>query len=451
MDKRRGLSLWGAVTLAGTMTLGCGVDKPSPSSGPTDVGTVQIALTASTPEGTTYRVEGAIFDIFNYSGACASFPCTSVPGDDPVVSVDLSPSVSPMDYAISLEDGWTVSRVAADGGETPVTATLLANFIPFTIKPNRTTPITFQFQIGDEVVTTGNGTAAVKAQFLETLIDDFEDGDGQLALQGGRNGQWTTFNDGTGIETPAPGGPVLPEVVDTTANEWLHLTGSGFGPAGVLLPDGVFSYGAGVFANFVVDPATGQGVPYNASAYSGVGFTFVAQFPANAPLILSFYVQTSATIPVANGGTCLGNCFDGFGVSGPVPYDPNGFTFTGVVPFAAMHQSGYGTPAVFDATTVMSVNWLVSFADNGQPLSSNVFDLKIDDVAFAPGGFAVPTTPTPDGGISPPPPPNLDGGSQPPPVDGGSPPPDFDGGPPPKPKPPVGPQALKASPGFSWR
>jgi hypothetical protein len=361
----------------------------------------------------------------------------SVPGDDPILSVELSPSVNPMDYSISLEEGWTVSRVASDGTETPVPATLLNNFIPFTIKPQRTTPITFQFQVGTQIVTTGNGTAAVKAQFLETLIDDFEDGDGQLALLGGRNGQWTAFNDGSGVETPAAGGPVLPEVVDTTANEWLHLTGSGFGPAGILLSDGVFSYGAGVFANFVVDPTTGQGVPYNASAYTGVGFEFVAQFPANAPLILSFFIQTTATVPVANGGTCLANCFDGFGVSGPVPFDPSGFVFSGVIPFAAMRQSGFGTPVPFDVSSIMSVNWLVSFADNGQPLSANVFDLKIDNVAFAPGGFVVPSTggggPSMDAGSGG----GEDGGAGGDPDAGAgedaSPPPKGPPGPPPKP------------------
>jgi hypothetical protein len=426
---------------------GCGIEKPS-GGAEGGAGVLQIALTASTPQGTTYRVEHATLDIFNSSGICASYPCVSVPGDDPTVAVDLTASANAFDYAISLEDGWTVSRVADDGSETPVAATLVHNFIPFTIKPSRTTPVAFEFQIGDQIATTGTGTVAVTSEFVEPLIDDFEDGDSQLAPFGGRDGQWVTFNDGSGVETPAPGAPALPQVVDTSANEVLHLTGSGFGTAGRLLPSGVFSYGAGVFANMVVDPTTGLGQPYNASSYSGVGFTFVMKTPPNAPVILAFYVQTSATIPIEQGGTCVFNCYDGFGVAGQVPYDPNGFTLSVVIPWEVMHQTGYGTPAVFDPTTFMSVNWLVSFADNGQPLSSNVFDLQIDDIAFAPDGFAEPSSGAVDAGGPAGPAPDAGGGDP----DAGA--ADAIIAPPPPPPPPpgkaTGPLSARFGVGSTW-
>jgi hypothetical protein len=404
-------------------SFGCGVEKTSKGKGTTgDPGTVQIALTASTPGGTVYRVEGATFEIYNFAGACASFLCATVPGDDPTVTVDLAPSVFPGDYTISLDPGWTVSRVAADGTETPVPATLLTNGTSFTIKPGRTTPVVFQFQIGDEVATTGDGSVSVTPQFLETLIDDFEDGDSQLAPFGGRNGVWTAFNDGSGVETP-PAGPVLPEVLDTTANEQLHLTGSGFGAAGRPLPDGTFSYGAGVYANFVVDPTTGLPQPYNVSAYSGIAFTLVMRTPPTVPFVVAFFLQTQASVSIAAGGTCVAGCFDGFGTD--VPFFPDGSgtsTFQGVIPWESLHQSGFGVPVPFDLTTVMSIDWLVSFPDEGQAPTSDVFDFRLDDVYFAPGGFPVPST---DGGAIPPPPP-LDGGL-PPPFDGGLPPP-FDGG-----------------------
>jgi hypothetical protein len=218
---------------------GCGIEKPSDGA-QAGAGVLQIALTASMPQGTTYRVENATLDSFNFSGICTANPCVSVPGDDPPVAVNLTASVNAFDYSISFEDGWTVSRVDGDGTETPVAATLVSNFIPFTIKPNRAMPVTFEFQIGDQIATTGTGTVAVTPEFVEPLIDDFEDRDSYLAPFSGRNGQWFAFNDGSGVETPAPGAPALPQVVDTSANEVMHLTGSGFGTAGRLLPSGVF-------------------------------------------------------------------------------------------------------------------------------------------------------------------------------------------------------------------
>jgi hypothetical protein len=427
---------------------GCGIEKPV--GGPSESwGTVQVALTATTPQGTTYRVRDARLDIFNFDGACPGFPCASISADDDTVDVDLPVSTNPFDYSISLEPGWSVFRVETDGAETLVAATLISNYIPFTIKPDRKTPVRFQFQIGTLVATTGTGTVDVRPEFLETLIDDFEDGDDQLAPFGGRNGTWTAFNDGSGVETPAPGARVLPEVLDTSANEWLHLTGRGFGPVGRQLPDGTFSYGAGVFANLVVDPVTGFGKPYDASTTTGVGFKFVMKAPANAPIILSFFVQTSATVPIDQGGTCPFNCYDGFGINGLVPADPNGFTFEGVIPWQFMRQVGYGTPAAFDPSTIMSVNWLVSFADQGQPLDSNAFDLAIDDVVFAAGSATFPPkTSDPDAGVPPPPPPGGDDAGAPGPDAG---PPGPDAGPPPK-GPPVGPKAARAlaAPTWSW-
>jgi hypothetical protein len=420
---------------------GCGTDRSgAASAAAAGTGTLQVALTASTPEGTIYRVNNAHLDVFNFSGGCAMNPCASVDGTDATVSIDLPASQFPFDYSIQLEFGWTVARVEADGSETPVSATLLNNFVSFTVKPGRATPVVFQFQVGDQVATTGTGSVSVSPAFVETLIDDFEDGDDQLAALGGRNGRWITFNDGSGAETPAPGALVLPQVLDTSANSVLHVTGTGFGPAGVPLPSGIFSFGAGVGAYLVVDPDTGLGKPYNASAFTGIGFTFVTKQPPNARLIVSFVVQTSATTPIEQGGTCAFDCFDGFGFTGPVPYDPNGFRFSGVLPWQFLTQQGFGAPAVFDPTTIMFIQFVVSFGDVGQPLSANAFDLQVDDIAFAPGGFAVPSTdagapgPTPDG------------------VDGGPPGPEDDAGAPPPPRnaPPQGAAAIGAQPTSPW-
>jgi hypothetical protein len=385
-DMRTSWRLWTSlfVSLAAAGAAGCSGGQPTGSWKNTAVGTVQVALTGTAPSGASYRLDNAVFEISNFS----VFPPTDivVSGDDPTLNIDLPPSNFPFDYQIFLHDGWTLNAVNADGSEIPLGATLLNNFIPFTIKSGRTTPITFQFKASEVVITTGNGTASVRVSVDDTLIDDFEDGDGLIAPLGGRNGAWFTFNDGTGTQTPAPGTPVVPVVVDTSANFLLDMTGSGFAPQGPL-PSGGFAFGAGVGASLLFDPVANKPLPYDASKYTGIDFTFQTNSGSmNFPMQVSFFVATSATTPVDQGGTCTGVCNDDFGFVGFVP--PGQFFFSGGFTWDQLTQQGFGDPATFDPATIINIKWIVAFPNFGQPPSDNSFDFRLDDVTFTASPFS---------------------------------------------------------------
>jgi len=118
----------------------------------------------------------------------------------------------------------------------------------------------------------------------------------------------------------------------------------------------------------------------DASKYTGVNFTFSTISQPNLLLNVAFAIQTTATTPVENGGTCTSACFDGFGFSGTVP--PGQFSFSGGFTWDQLVQQGFGTPATFDPATIMSIQWVVSYLDFGQPASADDFDFTLGDVLF---------------------------------------------------------------------
>jgi hypothetical protein len=380
--------LWLAIASVMGTTACSGGDDSAPA-GNDALGTVQVALTSTGAGNVSYKLSNAVFEVTN---PFVSPPVDiTVSGDDPMLNISLAPSVFSFDYQITLQDGWTLSAVNPDGTETPLAATVVTSFIPFTIKPQRTTPITFQFKASEQVITMGDGTASVKINVDDTLIDDFEDGDGFIAPLGGRNGAWFTFNDGTGTQTPPPFSPVLPEVVDTSANFVLHMTATGFAPAGPL-PDGSFAFGAGVGTNMVTDLNTFLPIPYDASKYGGINFTFTTRTGFSAPVQVSFLVATTDTAPIAQGGTCDPStqvCNDDFGFVGFVP--PGDFTFSGGFLWSQLRQQGFGTPATFDPSKILTIKWIVQFPNFGQTSGADNVDFTLDDVTFTPGG--VPSTP----------------------------------------------------------
>jgi hypothetical protein len=352
-----------------------------------DVGSVKVALTATTPSGATYQLSNAAFEITNLFSS-PPFDRTVSSDDDPTLQVDLPPSVFAFDYQITLRDGWTLNAVNSDGSLQPLGATLAASAISFTIKPQRTTPVAFQFKASEQVITMGGGTIAVKVAVDDTLIDDFEDGDGILAPLGGRRGFWFTFNDGTGTETPRPSDPVIPEVTDTSADLRLHVTGSGLAPQGTL-PDGSFAFGAGVGSTLLSDDASGKALAYDASKYGGIAFQFFTVSGQSFPLQVSFLIGTSATTPIDQGGECDPKtqvCSDDFGFVGFVP--PGQFEFEGGFSWAELRQQGFGTPVAFDPSKIITIKWIMSFPNFGQTAADDQFDFQLDDVTFTmPGGL----------------------------------------------------------------
>lgn len=363
--------------------------------GPADTvavtGTLQLPLTAASPSGAGYRLRNARFAITN---PFVDPPVDSVvSGDSDLLSVELPPSAFAFDYTIALQDGWTLVEIGPDGKEHPVASTLDgSSFQSFTIKSARVTPITYQFVASGTQVATGNGSVAVRVAVDDTAIDDFEDGDGDLIAIARRNGSWFTFNDGTGVETPAPDSPVLPEVVDASANRLLHVTGQNFSPA-VPLPDGGFAFGAGVGVDLRVDPETQLALPYDASGYDGMRFDYTLSFSASTQVGLSFLVATSATTPVEEGGTCTTGCSDDFGVFGVLPFSP--FSFSSSFSWDQLTQQGFGTPVAFDPRTILAFKWIVAFPDVGQGVSANDFDLQLDNVSFTAPAVSAPSAAPP--------------------------------------------------------
>jgi hypothetical protein len=344
---------------------------------PTEAGTLQVALSAPAGAGSVYHLRKASFEITN---PFVNPPIdTIVSGESDTLSVDLPPSAFAFDYTIALQDGWVLNETGADGTERPITATLENGALQsFTIKPARATPLTYAFEVGGTPIATGNGKLAVKVAVDDTLLDDFEDGDGNLVAIGGRNGSWFTFNDGTGEQLPAPEATALPQVVDASANFVLHSTGRNFSPAGTL-PDGGFAFGAGVGTTLRVDPKSNAVLPYDASVYDGIRFDYTASVPSDAQLQVSFLVATSATTPVADGGTCTTGCNDDFGISA---VRQGLFSFSGGLAWDELHQQGFGTPVAFDPKTIVAIKWILAFPNAGQAASADQFDVQLDNVAF---------------------------------------------------------------------
>jgi hypothetical protein len=325
-------------------------------SGDPNVGTLQIPLDAISAAGVTYRLSNANFLI---TSATTS---TVLSGDTPTVQTDLDPG----SYQIQLLSGFTIDEIDPDGTTHPVQGTIVSpNPQSFAIRSQRTTTVTFAIKVGEIVVTTGPGTLSVTATIDDTLIDDFEDGDGVVALIAGRNGAWFTFNDTTGTQTPAPGTPIVPDL-DAGGNSFLHSTGSGF----ALSQNG--NFGAGIGADFH-DGSAGV-TPYNGSGYNGITFTYSLNSNAFFGDSLRFDLATSATTDVQFGGTCTTGCEDDFGISLQPTF---GFPTTVSIPFSQLSQQGFGTPVTFDPSTLLNMKWIITFQT--QP---GDFDFTLDNISF---------------------------------------------------------------------
>lgn len=125
------------------------------------------------------------------------------------------------------------------------------------------------------------------------MLSDFEEGQGVVVAQGGRNGTWYTFADmiGTAPPTPIPVGGMLPAEAlpvgeQATCNRYaLHSTATGH-PSYV-----------GVGANFLAIGNTRSAV--DLGAYDGISF----RIKAGSSQAVLFELLTKENQPPANGGT----------------------------------------------------------------------------------------------------------------------------------------------------
>ena len=186
------------------------------------------------------------------------------------------------------------------------------------------------------------------------LVDDLEDGDGQIIVQGGRNAYWFSFVDPAGTVWPSGAG----------AGFAMSAPGSSQSPRYAARITGACASfaGLGVYLKY-------PNGPYDAGAYNG--FTFSAKTGPGLGWA-SVQVATSATSPVSYGGACVSNCYDNF--QEPVTFTGSWAQYT--VYFSNLNQQGWGTPAVFDPSQLMTLQWNLQGFGN--------YDLWIDDMAFVP-------------------------------------------------------------------
>ncbi|KIG15208.1 hypothetical protein DB30_05908 [Enhygromyxa salina] len=207
---------------------------------------------------------------------------------------------------------------------------------------------------------TGDGDGDGDAIMIDpdNMIDNFEDGDGSLIPNGGRQGYWYTFNDATEGATQTPADDmVLPEAGGAAGTAMaMHTTGSGFAEWGA---------GIGIDLNNAGDPEGGNGIKmaYDASGFTGV----VLRAKGNGQIRAA--VQIEATIPPEEGGTCAMDC-DPHGKVLLLSDEWQQFTLT----FDQLNQEGWGTPAVWDASKIVGIQFKAA--------KNTEFDFWVDEIGL---------------------------------------------------------------------
>ena len=142
--------------------------------------------------------------------------------------------------------------------------------------------------------TTGDGDGDGDVPVAD-MIDDFEDGNNALLPNGGRQGYWYVYNDGAGTQTP-PAVAVVPQNGGAAGTgKAMRTTGSGFS---------VWGAGIGVDLN---NPGDGMGGNGTKMAWNAAGYTGLVVM-AKGSGSLRVVVQTTATVPLAEGGSCAADC-----------------------------------------------------------------------------------------------------------------------------------------------
>ena len=193
-----------------------------------------------------------------------------------------------------------------------------------------------------------------------SAAEDIEDGenlDDQVIVQGGRNGYIYTYKDESGT------------TLDQSGDSFMPGSGGAQGSRGALQISGKLGTGeayAGVGFSFVDPVGT-----YDASRYRGI--TFMAKRGKGDGLAQSVRVKIPDGNTDPKGGVCS-ECYNDFGIDFAVTEEWTRFT----VDFADLKQEdGWGDPkpGTLDTSKLYGIQWQVSAA--GQS-----FDLWIDDVSF---------------------------------------------------------------------
>lgn len=203
------------------------------------------------------------------------------------------------------------------------------------------------------------GTAA------DLLIDDLDDGDGAVKAIGSRKGYWYTFNDGTpaAVQVPTSSAtvPFKPTAGGYPATSMFAATTSG--PA-------FTTWGAGIGFHF--NEAGSNLCAYNASVYSGIKFWAKTTAPLKAMVQIPA-TTAQASLTATDAPACFGTmCNDHFYLAVPVTAAWTEFT----IDFAAatFKQEGWGTPATFDKSKLIGVQFQVG--------KGVAFNFSVDGITF---------------------------------------------------------------------
>ena len=203
------------------------------------------------------------------------------------------------------------------------------------------------------------------------LIDDMEDGNSAIVMNGGRNGAWWAGGDATPGGNIQPNGLMTPEAIPggrCGSHYAERVTGYGFTDWGAVVVMN-FRYGTepdagGAMGNLPID------------AHFRTGITFWARIGDTSSNNVRFSVGDEHSEPA--GGLCVPNgpigqgCYDTFGVALPqLSTEWQQFQ----IPFLGLSQLGFGVPAPnVDTSNLYTIQFSL------QP--GTIFDLWIDDVSF---------------------------------------------------------------------
>jgi hypothetical protein len=186
------------------------------------------------------------------------------------------------------------------------------------------------------------------------LIDDFESGDGRVAREEGRDGEWVLSVD---------------RVTGTTASAATASRCAGRGLwAGHFTTSASSDWGAMWTAGFRTT-ASGNAQPYDGSQYGGISFWAGLDAANGAPAAIRVGVVTMDT--AWNGGLCSKYCMDFHGIE--VTPDMTWRRFE--IRFDKLRQQGWG-----DVQTSLRRDQLVGFV----VWPNHACDLWLDDVRFEP-------------------------------------------------------------------
>ena len=188
---------------------------------------------------------------------------------------------------------------------------------------------------------------------LSQLIDDFESGNGKVAREEGRNGEWFLSKTSAAVESSA--GPSSRCVARGLF-------------AGHFVASAATDWGALWTADFL-EPVAGNAQPYDGSKYGGISFWAGFDAANGAPFSIRVGVATMDT--AWNGGICSNYCMDFHGID----VAPGTTWQRFAIRFDNLKQQGWGVPQI-----ALRRDQLVGFV----LWPDRKADLWIDDLRFEP-------------------------------------------------------------------